>query len=39
MPLEWKDILIDAAGVIGGTLLALVSSPEESEDGLVSANE
>ncbi len=26
-PLEWKDVLVDAAGVIGGTLIAILSRP------------
>ena len=37
--LEWKDVLIDAAGVIGGTLLALVSTPEDTNDVLIGASE
>jgi uncharacterized membrane protein len=26
-PLEWKDVLVDALGVIGGTLIAMVVAP------------
>jgi hypothetical protein len=28
--LEWKDVLVDAAGVIGGTLIAILSTPQET---------
>ena len=31
--LEWKDILIDAAGVVLGTLIAIVSMPKKPELG------
>jgi hypothetical protein len=27
--LEWKDVAVDALGVAGGTLLAIISAPEE----------
>jgi hypothetical protein len=27
--MEWKDVLVDAAGVIGGTLLAIFTAPVE----------
>jgi len=27
-PLEWMDVLVDAAGVVGGTLLAILSAPK-----------
>ena len=30
-PLEWKDVVVDAAGVIGGTVLALVSVPNQPD--------
>lgn len=30
-PLEWKDVLVDAAGVIGGTLIAIIASPAEQD--------
>ena len=26
--MEWKDVLVDAAGVIGGTLIAILSGPD-----------
>jgi cyanate permease len=29
--LEWKDVLVDAAGVIAGTLLAMASTPQEMD--------
>jgi hypothetical protein len=28
--LEWKDVLVDAAGVIGGTLIAILNTPQET---------
>ncbi len=34
-PLEWKDVLVDAAGVIGGTLIAIVTSPHEVDSALL----
>lgn len=27
--LEWMDVLVDAAGVVGGTLLAILSAPRD----------
>ena len=30
-PLEWKDVLVDAAGVIAGTLFAIASLGFEDE--------
>jgi uncharacterized membrane protein YidH (DUF202 family) len=29
--LEWKDVLVDALGVIAGTLLAIVSTPRRAD--------
>lgn len=29
--LEWMDVLVDAAGVVGGTLLAILSAPKVAE--------
>ena len=28
--LEWKDVLVDALGVIGGTLIGLLTAPKET---------
>jgi hypothetical protein len=28
-PLEWKDVLVDAMGVVGGMLIGVLSSPVE----------
>lgn len=28
-PLEWKDVLVDAMGVVGGTLIATLSESRE----------
>jgi hypothetical protein len=28
--LEWKDVLVDAAGVVGGTLIAILSTPRDT---------
>ena len=33
-PLEWKDVLVDAFGVVGGTLIAMVSAPKETDSTL-----
>jgi hypothetical protein len=32
-PLEWKDIVVDAFGVLCGTLLAILVAPEEAARG------
>jgi hypothetical protein len=29
--LEWKDVLVDSLGVVGGALIAVVSTPKERE--------
>jgi hypothetical protein len=29
--LEWKDVLVDALGVIGGTLIGLLTAPKETD--------
>jgi hypothetical protein len=29
--LEWKDVLVDALGVIGGTLIGLLTTPKETD--------
>jgi hypothetical protein len=29
-PLEWKDVWVDALGVVTGTLLAMVTAPKET---------
>ena len=29
--LEWKDVLVDAFGVIGGTLIGLLTAPKETD--------
>jgi hypothetical protein len=33
-PLEWKDVLVDAMGVICGTVAAMVSAPKETDAAL-----
>jgi len=35
--MEWKDVLADAAGVIGGTLIAILSRPDSDRSELSSS--
>jgi hypothetical protein len=34
-PMEWRDVLLDAAGIIGGTLIGILSAPTGTESRTV----
>ena len=36
-PMEWKDVLLDVAGITGGTLIAILNAPNETKPRTVEA--